>query len=286
MVMFSRFPNHRLRAPSWIATAVVVALVALALVSSSVSARSGRGAEHQSPKPTVVLVHGAFADASSWSGVIGRLQSLGFPVIAPANPLRGVAEDAAYIKSVLTTIKGPIVLVGHSYGGFVITNAALGNPNVKALVYIAAYAPEQGETAAGLNALAPGSKIDGTTLTVQTVPGPDGTEVPEAYITPSAFRDVFAADLPAETAAIMAASQRPAALAAFTEPSGPPAWTSIPSWYMVAGRDNAIGTAVEQIMAKRMGAHTVEVRTASHAVMVSHPGAVTRLILRAVRATT
>ena len=283
--MLSRFLNHRRGAASLITTVVAVALVAFALVSSTVSARPGHSGAHQSAKPTVVLVHGAFADASSWSGVIGRLQSLGYPVIAPANPLRGVADDAAYMKSVLATIKGPIVLVGHSYGGFVITNAALGNPNVKALVYIAAYAPEKGETAVGINALAPGSKI-AAALAIQTVPGPDGTQVQEATILPSAFRDVFAADLPAETTAVMAASQRPAALAAFTQPSGEPAWTSIPSWYMVAGRDNAIGTAVEQIMAKRMGAHTVEVRTASHAVMVSHPGAVVGLILRATRATT
>ena len=283
--MLSRFPSHLRRATSSITMAVVVALVAFALVSSSVSARSGGRGAHRSAKPTVVLVHGAFADASSWSGVIGRLQRLGYPVLAPANPLRGVADDAAYMKSVLAKIKGPIVLVGHSYGGFVITNAALGNPNVKALVYIAAYAPEQGETAVGINALAPGSKV-AANLTIQSVPGPDGTQVPEASISPSAFRDVFAADLPAETTAVMAASQRPAALAAFTQPSGEPAWTSIPSWYMVAGRDNAIGAAVEQIMAERMGAHTVEVRTSSHAVMVSHPGAVTRLIVRAARATT
>jgi pimeloyl-ACP methyl ester carboxylesterase len=265
--------------------ALVAALGVSVLASSVVSARSGRSAAKASTKPTVVLVHGAFADASGWAGVISRLQQRGYTVIAPANPLRGVPEDAAYISSVLATVKGPIVLVGHSYGGFVITNAARGNPNVKALVYIAAYAPEDGETIGDITALAPGSELGPKTLIIQTVPGPNGTDLQEGYINPDAFREVFAADVPADTASVMAASQRPAALATLAQPSGPPAWQSIPSWYMVAGRDNAVGTAAELLMAKRMGAHTVEIKTASHAVMVSHPQAVTRLILEAARAT-
>jgi pimeloyl-ACP methyl ester carboxylesterase len=285
--MFRRFQTHRPTGRSWLLAAVVAALVVSVLASSVSSARSGPAKSAQSSAtPTVVLVHGAFADASGWSGVITRLQRLGYHVIAPANPLRGVPSDTAYIRSVLATVKGPIVLVGHSYGGFVITNAARGNPNVRALVYIAAYAPKEGETAGAINAMAPGSKLGPATLVIQTVPGPDGTDVQEAYINPDAFREVFAADVPPETAAVMAASQRPIVLAALGQPSGPPAWQSIPSWYMVAGRDNAIGTANELIMAKRMHAHTVEVKTASHAVMVSHPEAVTHLILNAIHATT
>jgi pimeloyl-ACP methyl ester carboxylesterase len=265
---------------------IVVALVGSALISSVGSARSSHaGTIKASTKPTVILVHGAFADASGWTGVITRLQQDGYNVIAPPNPLRGVSGDVAYIKSVLATVKGPIVLVGHSYGGFVITNAAYGNPNVKALVYVAAYAPKEGETVADVNGLAPGSEIGPSTLIIQTVPGPTGTDIQEAYINPADFRQVFAADVPTGEAAVMAASQRPAALATLGQPSGPPAWQSIPSWYMVAGRDNAIGTGAEQIMAKRMNAHTVEIATGSHAVMVSHPGAVTRLILQAATAT-
>ena len=276
--------NHRRVRPLLLA-ALAAALVVSALASPLVSARSPRSAAEASTKPIVVLVHGAFADASSWAGVISRLQRLGYNVIAPASPLRGVTGDTAYLSSVLATVRGPIVLVGHSYGGFVITNAARGNPNVKALVYIAAYAPKEGETIGGITALAPGGDLGPKTLIIQTVPGPDGTDVQEGYINPDAFREVFAADVPAETARVMAASQRPAALATLAQPSGPPAWQSIRSWYMVAGRDNAIGTAAELFMAERMGAHTVEIASASHAVMVSHPDAVTRLILQAANAT-
>jgi pimeloyl-ACP methyl ester carboxylesterase len=272
---------------SWLLAAVALALALTALSSAVASSRSHPAASTPAPsKPTVVLVHGAFADASGWSTVISRLQRRGYRVIAPPNPLRGVAADTAYIKSVLATVTGPIVLVGHSYGGFVITNAATGNHNVKALVYIAAYAPDEGDTVQGLNMLGTGSKIGPDTLDVRTVPGPDRTDVQEALIKPSAFADVFAADVPARAAAVMAASQRPAALATLAQPSGPPAWESIPSWYLVAGRDNAIGTAAERIMAKRIGAHTVEARNASHAVLVSQPEDTTDLIVDAARATT
>jgi pimeloyl-ACP methyl ester carboxylesterase len=264
--------------------AALVALTAiagvLALASMSASAHPG-----PKPKPTVVLVHGAFADASGWSGVITRLQQRGYPVIAPANPLRGVASDAAYLKSLLATIDGPIILVGHSYGGMVITNAATGNPNVKALVYIAAYAPDAGDSVASLETLAPGGGIGPATLTLRPFPAPDGSQALEGYITTGVFRDIFAADVPRQTAAAMAVSQRPAALSLLGEPSGPPAWKSIPSWYLVAGRDNAIGTQVERIMAQRIHAHTAEVDGASHVVMISHPEETTRLILDAAHST-
>jgi pimeloyl-ACP methyl ester carboxylesterase len=232
-------------------------------------------------KPTVVLVHGAFADASGWSAVIDSLQDRGYPVLAPANPLRGVSADAAYLKNVLAQIEGPIVLVGHSYGGFVMTNAATGNANVKALVYIAAFAPAAGDTVQALTAHAPGSLLGPETLTVRTYPAPDGTLAPEGSIKTSAFREVFAADLPKRQARVLAASQRPAALATLGEPSGPPAWASIPSWFLVAGADKTIGAANLRFMARRSKAKTVEVKGASHAVLLSRPAETTKLILTA-----
>ena len=230
------------------------------------------------PKPTIVLVHGGWADASSWDKVARRLQDHGYTVIAPANPLRGVQYDSAYLSSVLATISGPIVLVGHSYGGVVITNAATGNPNVKALVYVAAFAPDEGETVGQLLAMNPGSEAAPPNLTFRPYPG--GVDV---YITPSAFHSVFCADLPAKTAAAMAATQRPIDAAALGEPSGVPAWKTIPSWYLVASNDQAIPPATERFMAKRAGATTVEIAS-SHVAMISHPKAVTDLILDAARA--
>ena len=237
----------------------------------------------QPAKPTVVLVHGAFADASSWTGVIQRLQRHNYRVIAPANPLRGLASDAQYLKRFLTTIDGPVVLVGHSYGGAVITNAATGMPNVKALVYVAAYAPDEGDTLASLGQLAPGGQVGPSTLTVRPFPGPDGSAVPEGYIKPNVFRRIFAADLPASEARTLAAAQRPVALSVLEEPSGAPAWRTIPSWYQVAGADKAIGAKLERLMAKRIKARTSTVAGASHVVMMSRPGATTRVILAAAR---
>jgi pimeloyl-ACP methyl ester carboxylesterase len=266
---------------------VVAALSALAL---AVAAAVGPSAASAAPaggragaKPTVVLVHGAFADASGWSGVVARLRRAGHPVLAPANPLRGVSADAAYLKAYLSTVRGPIVLAGHSYGGMVITNAALGNPNVKALVYVAAYAPDEGDTVSSLSALAAGGMVGPATLDVTPFPAPDGSSGQEGTIKQRVFREVFCADLPAKQAAVMARSQRPASLVALGEPSGPPAWKSIPSWYLVAGRDNTIGTAAERIMARRIGATTTEIKRSSHVVMMSHPRETTTLILRASR---
>jgi len=230
------------------------------------------------PKPTIVLVHGGWADASSWSAVAQRLEEDGYPVVAPANPLRGVPSDSAYLASLLATISGPIVLVGHSYGGVLITNAATGNPNVKALVYIAAFAPDQGETVGQILAMNPGSEAAPPNLTFRPYPG--GVDV---YITPSAFRDVFCSDVPADTAAVMAATQRPIDAAALGEPSGEPAWKTIPSWYLVASNDHAIPPATERFMAKRADATTVEIPS-SHVAMISHPDVVTDLVLEAAHA--
>jgi pimeloyl-ACP methyl ester carboxylesterase len=248
--------------------------------SAATAAASHHG---DGPKPTIVLVHGAFADASGWGGVITRLEQRGYTVLAPANPLRGVATDSAYIASVLATITGPIVLVGHSYGGEVITNTATGNPNVKALVYIAAFAPDAGESAGGILAQFPGSMLTPANLILRPFPQPDGTTGTDAYINPTVFREAFCADWSADTAAVMAAAQRPAALATLSEPSGVPAWKTIPSWYLVANQDHAIPPAAERFMAARMHAQTVQINS-SHAAMVTHPGAVTDLILSAAKA--
>src|SRR3954451_21019387 len=199
--------THRRRARTWVAGLLVAVLLGGATVAADPAAAAA------TPKPTVVLVHGSFADASTWSAVIPGLQKRGFPVIAPANPLRGVAIDSAYLKNVLAQIDGPIVLAGHSYGGFVMTDAATGNPNVKALVYIAAFAPDQGETAQHLIGHAPGSLLAPSVQVVRTYPTPDGGFAPEVTIKPSAFRPILAADVPASLTRIVAASQRPAALA-------------------------------------------------------------------------
>jgi len=249
--------------------------LAFALIAAPASART--------TKPTIVLVHGAFADASGWNAVTEQLQDDGYKVLAPPNPLRGVSADAAYMRSFLAQVKGPIVLVGHSYGGMVITNAATGNANVKALVYIAAFAPRQGDSVAGLSAMAPGALLGPATLDIFNYPLPDGTVGQEGSIKPSAFREVFAADLPKKLTAVMAVSQRPASLVTLGEPSGPPAWASIPSYYMVASKDNAIGAENERIMAKRIKAKTVEIKGASHVVFISHPKETTELILRAAK---
>ena len=239
--------------------------------------------EHTDAKLTIVLVHGAFADASSWNGVIGRLQQKGYTVIAPANPLRGVAADSAYTASLLTQIGGPVLLAGHSYGGAVITNAATSAPNVVGLVFVAAFAPDEGEKLGEVEA---GSKdsILNTAQVQYTYPtGYDGETSVEFAINPALLREVFAADLPAETTALMAATQRPVAAAAFSDASGPPAWRRLPSWAVVATGDKAAGADVVRSMAQRAGADIVEVE-GSHVIMISQPQAVTDHILKAARA--
>lgn len=249
------------------------------LLALSIVALCASSAAAQRAKPTFVLVHGGWADASSWDPVASRLQREGYTVIAPANTLRGVKPDSEYLKSVLNSISGPIVLVGHSYGGSVITDAATGDPNVKALVYVAAFAPEEGETVGELLAKNPGSEAGGSNLIFRPFPG--GSDV---YINPVEFHRVFCADLPTNQAALMAATQRPIAAAALGEPSSAPAWKTIPSWYMVASQDHAIPPATERFMATRAHAVTVEVAS-SHVAMLSHPAATTKLILAAAHAT-
>jgi pimeloyl-ACP methyl ester carboxylesterase len=226
---------------------------------------------------TVVLVHGAFADASGWNGVIAALQQRGQTVVAPPNPLRGLAADSAYIASVLGQIDGPVLLVGHSYGGAVITNAAETAPNVVGLVYVAGFAPDEGEV---LGAVASDSKdsVLNSALVPRRYPtGPTGQTAAEFGIDPSQFHDTFAADLPADLAAVMAVTQRPIAEAAFTDPSGPPAWKRLPCWAVVTSGDLTIGTDLVRRMAQRAGAQIVELE-GSHVIMISRPDAVTEVI--------
>jgi pimeloyl-ACP methyl ester carboxylesterase len=233
----------------------------------------------QNPKPTIVLVHGAFADASSWSGVVQRLQQRGYTVIAPPNPLRGVDSDAAAVASVLKTVDGPIVLVGHSYGGMVISEAAQGNAAVKALVYIAAFVPDTGESVAAISGRFPATKFGPDKLLA--VPHASPSQGADVYIKRELFHDLFASDVPAGTASVMAATQRPIDGAAIgTTFTGTPAWKSVPSWALVARSDNMIGPVAERSMAERAHAHVVEV-DASHAVAVSQPDAVAELIVAA-----
>jgi pimeloyl-ACP methyl ester carboxylesterase len=185
--------------------------------------------EHTDAQLTIVLVHGAFADASSWNGVIERLQQQGYTVIAPANPLRGVEADSAYTASLLSQIDGPVLLAGHSYGGAVITNAAASAPNVVGLVYVAAFAPEQGETLGDVENGSKDSVLNAALVQYQFPAGPGGQTSVEFAINPALIREAFAADLPPETTALMAATQRPIAAAAFSDVSGPPAWKKLPS---------------------------------------------------------
>lgn len=228
-------------------------------------------------KPTVVLVHGAWADSSSWDGVIDRLRRAGYPVVAAANPLQGLDQDSAAVASLLRTITGPIVLVGHSYGGAVITNAAAGNANVKALVYIAAFAPDEDESVGDLTHMQVAHPIPDLPLHFYPVQNANGTTDTDVIIDPAQFRQVFAGDVNPTLAADMAATQRPAASGAVTEPSRQAAWHTIPSWYLVAKQDRAIAPDLERYMAARAHAHTVEA-DGSHSVMVSHPNTVAHLI--------
>lgn len=233
--------------------------------------------------PTVVLVHGAFADASSWNGVIERLQAKGVRVTAPANPLRGISIDSAYIAGVLKETPGAIVAVGHSYGGAVITNAARQAKNVVGLVYVAAFATEEGERLADAEAASKDSVLNSALVPLHYPAANGGEPAVEFAIDPEKFHDAFSADLPADETAVMAATQRPVAELAFSEPSGAPAWKDLPSWAVVATGDKAAGADVIRSQAERAGATITEVE-GSHVIMVSQPQAVTDVILEAVAA--
>jgi pimeloyl-ACP methyl ester carboxylesterase len=253
--------------------ATLVAALALVITTPAAVAQ---------PKPTIVLVHGAWADASGWSQEIEALQKRGYTVLAPANPLRGLLSDASYLHSVLETIDGPAVLVGHSYGGAVISNAATGLTNVKALVYVAAFVPDEGEALAQLTSRDPGSLVGPATLVTRPYPLADGSQGTDLYLSKAGFRTAFAGDVPRRTADSMWAQQRPLAATAFAEPSGAVAWKTLPSWYLVAAQDRTIPPATQRFMAKRAGARVTRVQ-ASHVAMVSEPAATVKLILAAAR---
>ncbi len=231
-------------------------------------------------KPTIVLVHGAFADASSWNGVVERLEGRGYTVIAPANPLRGLYNDSTYIASILDSIKGPIVLVGHSYGGALISSAAAGNPRVKSLVYVSALMPDVGESGMSLAARFPSELGTATKSVPYRAGGVSGTDL---YLKPDRLHQVFAADLPQSTTRVLAVTQRPAATTAFSQKAKVAAWKHIPSWFLVAKQDKTINPDQERFEAKRAGSHTVEIDS-SHVAMMAHPEAVTDLVLQAAAA--
>jgi len=250
----------------------------LALVAAMTSATAALAAP---VKPTIVLVHGAFADASSWNGVVKILEKDGYPVIAAANPLRSVKGDAQSIGDLVSSIKSPVVLVGHSYGGPVISEAGYGKANVKALVFVAAFAPEVGETAAGLSGKFPGSTL-GPTL-APPVALADGSK--DLYIQQDKFHDQFAADVSNADAKLMAATQRPVTDVALNEAATDPAWKTIPSWFVYGDKDKNIPPQALSFMAERAHSkQTVVVKGGSHVVMVSNPKVVASLIEAAANA--
>jgi pimeloyl-ACP methyl ester carboxylesterase len=276
--------------------AVLIAIAAVAtsaglLITASEGASAQTGAARQGapgPRPTIVLEHGAWADASSWAGVIQRLQQAGYTVDAPPDPLQGLTYDSAYLADYLRTITGPIIVVGHSYGGAVITNAATGNPNVKALVYVDAFIPAKGQTLLQLITAQPGSCLAGSPANVfTTVPYPAAPAGDvDLYLKTApdsgypGFAQCFANGLPAAEAAVLAATQRPLAYSAVTTPSGTPAWKTIPSWSVVGTADHVIPPAEQLLMSKRANAHITEI-DAGHLSLISDPGAVTRVIIEA-----
>ncbi|WP_084718001.1 alpha/beta fold hydrolase [Streptacidiphilus carbonis] len=279
--------RNKSRRGQWLPTAIVTAVAGSALLGTFVI---GGPANATTPavsatkaKPTIVLEHGAFADGSSWSDVITRLRRDGYPVVAPSDPLRGPAQDAAVLRSVVDHIQGPKILVGHSYGGSVISEAATNDPQVKALVYVAAFLPAPGESALELTGKFPGSTLSDA-LDPVTYTLPDGSTTTDLYIQTSKFRHQFAADVPAAQASIMAAIQRPIAQSALEEKATTAAWQTTPSWDVVTTQDLNIPPAAQLFMARRAHSHITEV-AASHSVAVSHPDTVAQVIEKAANAT-
>ncbi|GAA0928208.1 alpha/beta hydrolase [Kribbella koreensis] len=256
-------------------TVVLTALGGTLLLAGTTTAQATMGTQTP-PKPTIVLLHGAFADGSSWSEVTGRLQRDGYQVVAPAVQLRGIAADTSYLSGVLATIPGPKVLVGHSYGGALVSELA-GTEGVKSLVYVNAFIPQAGETLGALNSQFPGSDLGSATTPIAY---PGGLDL---AIKPDNARAVFAADLPARQASAFVAAQRPVAAAAFGEPIERTAPAALPKYAVVSTGDHAISPAAERFMANRAGARIVEVDGASHLVMLSQPDTVTNVIERAAR---
>jgi pimeloyl-ACP methyl ester carboxylesterase len=230
-------------------------------------------------RPTIVLVHGAFAESASWDGVVDRLQAEGCNVVAAANPLRSLAADAAAVSDLVRSIEGAVVLVAHSYGGAVISNVDRDAGELVGLVYVNGFAPEAGENCFGLAAMFPGSRLGEET--VRAVPRSDGTT--DFYVAEDSFHDVFCQDLPASQAALLATTQRPATQEALVEPSGDhPLWKHVPSWFLIGEEDRIIPPELQRYMAHRARSQrTVAVEGASHALPVSRPDATVHPILEA-----
>jgi pimeloyl-ACP methyl ester carboxylesterase len=266
--------------------ATTIALTAAALAPAHLASASVTRSGASPAKPTVVIEAGAWADNSSFAGVVSRLQDDGYTVDVPPNPLQGLTYDSRTLAGFLGTISGPIVLVGHSYGGMVITNAAAGHPNVKTLVYVDAYIPARGDTLQGLTGARPGSclavKDPAMVFTFAPIPGVPAADV-DAYVKPSVFASCFANGLPAGEAAVLAATQRPLATGTLTDPSGTPAWRTVPSWAVIGTADHVIPPAEQLFMATRAHARITEV-DAPHLSMVADPGTVTQVILDAAHA--
>ena len=283
----------RMTKPRFIIFAAALAVTSVLAMTSHAAARASSSHAFEwsgGTKPVIVLEHGAWADASSWDRVIRRLQADGFTVYAPPEPLRGLPQDSSYLHDFLTqnaALAGqPVVLVGHSYGGAVITNAAVGDPEVKALVYVDAFIPAQGDTLLGLVTAQPGSCLAGNPPDIfDLVPYPGGpaSDV-DAYIKPSLVPGCFASGLPGSEAAVIAATQRPIAASTLTEPSGIPAWQTIPSWAIVGTADRVIPPAEQAFMAQRAGAHITDV-DAGHLSLISDPQTVAQVIEQAAEAT-
>ena len=271
----------------FITTAAILAIAGLLVPVSQIASAdtAARSTAASGTRPSIVLVHGAFADGSSWDAVVSRLQSEGYTVYVPPNPLQGLSYDSAYLADFLHSIAGPIILVGHSYGGAVITNAATGERQVKALVYVDGFAPAEGQTIGQLLSAEPGSCAVPTNLNLVPYPGaPEGTA--DAYIKQSVFPSCFANGLPASEANVLAATQRPLSTVALTQKSGIPAWKTIPSWAAIGSADHAIPPAELLAMARQAHAHITMIPDAPHLSMISNPGVVTRVILDAVHSTT
>jgi pimeloyl-ACP methyl ester carboxylesterase len=279
-MIFQRLAGVKFR--TWFA---ISAVAALAVASTALAAPSGAHDPKPTVKPTIVLVHGAWAGSSSWDGVISRLQHDGYTVDAPPYPLQGLSNDSAYMKSYLSTISGPVVLVGHSYGGAVISEAAAGNPNVKALVYVDAYIPDVGETVAGLTGSKPGSALAVAPQDVfDFVPYPGAPSGDaDLYVKASVFRTAFANGLSSSQAAVLAATQSPVVASALKEPATAAAWKTIRSWSVIGTADHVIPPAEQEFMAARAHASVTKI-DAGHLSMISHPEAVTGVILQAAKA--
>jgi len=264
-----------------LAAVLVLALLAL-LLPRQITSASAADASPSAAKPTIVLVHGAWADSSSWSKVIALLQRDGYMVLADPNPLRGLSSDAAYLSAFIKgRTTGPVILVGHSYGGAVITDAALNDPTVKALVYVDAFAPAKGQSCLGLSASVPGGPNPSALFDEVTYPGAPAGDV-DLYLKTPVFISAFANGVPAATAAVMAAEQRPVTLSALSQPGSTPAFTKIPSWYVLGTEDNIILPSLQLSMAERAHSRITRV-AAGHLSLLTRPGVVVSVILGAAR---